>query len=312
MVSTESTTTSGTASPAPSRDSRNAGPSTGMWSRSPSSSSYTLGTRFLQHHSYPSSGSYYSPAKSKLLSSTCNNNTTTATQMTKLLSRITFYLTASNWSQTFARIKTRIQHLTTTIEDNPELIEMRFLEWANVNRQRLSQILSEVSMSFLHIKRPSQTAVATTLRQAIWNWINAYPQEYEVLIESNRKFEGGPDVLFDVLASMSDLSSSSNARRTRAFYPLMGMCLVLASDVLKKVVLGDLGPRGTGGLSKKVYYLESLRKGLQNSKGFEACVSSYVDLMSAGVAVSGKLESSGVRSLILDIQSDLRVSPKHD
>lgn len=206
-----------------------------------------------------------------------------------------------------------MSHLTTTIEDSPDFVDLRLLEWSNLNRSRLSQVLQEISSTFLHVKRPAQISIAVVLRRAIWIWIDINPSELDVLIESNRKIEGGADVLFDVLHSASDPTSSSHAKRTRAFYPLMTMLLVICPDMLKRASLVESGGRGLGGLTKKLSFLESLRKGVNSSKGFEACTICYVDFLRAAMSISPRLENSGLRSITHDIQSDLRVgAPNSD
>lgn len=227
--------------------------------------------------------------------------------MSKYLSRITFHLSASNWPLVFSRIHGRIGYLTTTIEEQPDVVELRLLEWCNLNRSRLGQVIQEASSAFLHVKRPAQGAFAAMLREAIWVWIEVYPSEYAALIESNRKLEGNPETLFDILYSPADINLSGS-KRVQAFYPLMAMLLVVTPDVLKKVVMGDMGSRGNSAVSKKQSFLENLRKGgLSNSRAFEACTSVYVHLLWAAMSLPPRLEGSGARTIAVDIQGELKV-----
>lgn len=272
----------------------------------PGASSFSLGANFIQGHSYPSATTSRLPGipeHAKLLAPTASSHASAITQMTKRTARVIFYLSASNWPLVLSRIKARVAHLTTTLEENPELFELRFLEWANVDATRLAQALQEISTPFLHVKRPAQTALASALRKAIWNWIDVYPAEYQALIEGTRKLDGNPDVLFDVLLSMSD-SSSSN-KRAKVFYPLMAMLLVLSPDSLKRLAMGDTS-RGGSAFAKKHSFLDSLRKGLSQSKSFEACAVCYVDLVRAAMCCSPRLETSGIRTLAPDLQNDLK------
>ncbi|ORX39325.1 putative ras GTPase activator [Kockovaella imperatae] len=299
----------GTSSPAPSRETRNIGISSVVsWNRSLSTGAETggIGTNFLRDHSIPSGDTRPNGPKETRLAGLCDTPLTCAAQMTSVIARIVFHLSSSNWPVLFTRIRSRIAHLTTTIEEHPDQTEIRLLEWSNISRVRLSQILQEISTTFMHIKRPAQITVAAVLRKAIWNFIEPHPAEFEALIQSERKIEGGADVLFDILQSMSDISSSSAARRTKVFYPLMAMLMVLCPDILKRIAMGDLGSKSAPGLTKKRNFMESLRKGLNTSKGIEACIVCYVDFVSAAHRVSPKLESCGVRTLIPDIQGDLK------
>ncbi len=206
----------------------------------------------------------------------------------------------------FSRLKTRFSYFTTTIDENIDLSELRLLEWSNVDRNRLSQILQEISTALLHVKRPAQAAIANVLHRAIWNWINVHPAEYEMLVETNRKLDPSVDNLFDVLASISDVGSLSNAKRSKTFFPLMAMLLVVSPDTMRKLVLGETGTKGSGA-AKKVAFLENCRKGITGNKGFEASVLSYIDFVKASVCLSPSMESSGVKSLVGDIQNDLKV-----
>ena len=267
-----------------------------------------LSPKFVQDHSYPSFSDPQSPtALTDGFDSTALTSISTTQHIVRLVSQVIFYLSASNWSPILSRIRTRITYLTTTIEEVPDLVDLRLLEWSNVDRVRLGQVIHEISSAFLNVKRPAQIALAIVLRKSIWTWISVHPGEYEVLIESNRSVEGGPDMLFDILFSLSDISSTSSALRVKAYHPLMAMLLVLCPDTLKRVVSGEPGGRSGVSFSKKITFLENIRKGLANSKAFEGCVACYVDFMKAAMALSPKWESSGVRSLIPDFQNDLKV-----
>jgi neurofibromin 1 len=60
----------------------------------------------------------------------------------KAASRVIAYVSASNWSIIFAKIKNRILYLTTTAEECPEITDVMLLECASLNCKRLSMILT--------------------------------------------------------------------------------------------------------------------------------------------------------------------------
>lgn len=60
----------------------------------------------------------------------------------KAASGVVAYVSASNWSITFAKIKNRILYLTTTQEENPEVTDVMLLECASLNHKRLSMVLT--------------------------------------------------------------------------------------------------------------------------------------------------------------------------
>lgn len=308
MVSSDPTASSRTSSPAPSRDRRHTLSSDSSTSKRTArvSAREPITQEFLARHSYPStrgSSSEFRNLRSR--ADQAPNVESAAYLISQLSAQILFFLSASNWSLIRARLHSRISFLTTTIEEMSELLEMRVLEWSNINSARLSQALLEISTVFLHIKKRAQVKIATSLRRAIFQWMVAYPAEYQSMVESERKLDGGPDMLFDFLWSASDLSSASSASRTKEFYPLMAMLLVLCPDILKKIALGESG-RGAAGLSKKTAYLDSLRKGLDSSKSKEICAACYVDFVRASALLDPRMESSGLRSLVSDIETDLK------
>jgi hypothetical protein len=57
-------------------------------------------------------------------------------------SRVIGYVSASNWTITFAKIKNRILYLTTTAEETPEVTDAMLLECASLNCKRLSMVLT--------------------------------------------------------------------------------------------------------------------------------------------------------------------------
>nr|XP_018259204.1 neurofibromin 1 [Kwoniella dejecticola CBS 10117]OBR81362.1 neurofibromin 1 [Kwoniella dejecticola CBS 10117] len=297
-------------SPAPTKESKISGTSSttsSMRSVTSNNSAYTLGTKFFQEHSYPSSSTAPQNAsnKTKMLSACCTTPTAIITQMMKYISRVIFYLSASNWNLILSRMRSRIGHLQTTIEESPDVIEMKLLEWSNLDRNRLSQVLQEINNTFIHVKRPAQLSIANALRKATWNWIEVHPSEYESFILANRKMEGGVEALWETLWSLSDSGfTSSNARRTKTFYPLLAMLMVLTPDIFTKMVATETTHR-TSPLNQAAF-IDRVRKGLSSSKSVETCAMVYVDMVKVAMALSPKHHATGVRSLVPDIQSDVK------
>ena len=193
----------------------------------------------------------------------------------------------------------------TSVDDNADLMDLRLLAWANVDRHRLAEIVTETTGVFPRVKRSGQVAIAKALHQAVWNWVDAYPDEYEILIVSGGKLSGDPDVLFDTLDTLLGPSSSSGVSRDIAFLPLMASLLILCPDSLRKLVGTERPPAS---LAKKLSFLEGLRKGLLSKASFDACVQCYVDFVRAAGHAHPRLASSGIRKLARDVQNDLKVS----
>ena len=308
----------GNTSPTQTRDPRGFGTaSSSTYSRqatsSSSSSSKTLRPAFFRHHSIPPRSTVPTPEPVREnLSSLCDSSQSTTRHIISSVAAIIWYLSASNWPTIFGRVKSRIKYLTTASEEHPDAVELRLVDWSNCNRSRLAQVISEISSSFPSIKRPAaQVAVASSLRKAIWNWIDAHPLDYQELVQSNRRLDlgnGNAEALFEALQSISEPSLTSAARRTRVFYPLIVMLLVVCPDSFKKIMSGDMAIRGSTVLRKARAFLESLRRGLSTSKGFEACLVSCSDLSRAAAYLPPNLEGSGARTFVSEIQNDFKVS----
>jgi hypothetical protein len=55
--------------------------------------------------------------------------------------RVIFYISASNWTVVFSRIKNRIGYLTSTNDEWPETSELKLLECSDLNQERLTAVL---------------------------------------------------------------------------------------------------------------------------------------------------------------------------
>jgi neurofibromin 1 len=307
-LSAEADTSAGTASTAPNKDDRGQSASTIPWGHGSTQQSraVSLSREFLQAHSF---GTWVQPTRHVALFDVASltSMAESLSHTTRYIGHIIFYLSSSNWPLVLARIKFRLSYLTTTIEDTPDLIELRLLQWSNLDRARLGQVMQEASKIFLHIKRPSQLAFASVIHSAIWNWVNFNSGEFDTLVSSEQRMEGDPEVLFDALYGMSDFSSS-HAKRTAVFYPLLAMILVICPDMLKEVVGGKAANKSSG-LSKKYSFMESLKKGLSSGKGFEPSAACYVDFLKAAVRLSPRHGGAALRILLPELIHDLQVSP---
>lgn len=87
-----------------------------------------------------------------ILSSQSGNNlqeVELSQEIYKTAGKILFYISASNWPIVFARLKARIQHLSTTNDDWPETAELKLLETASLNQRRLGQVLTGTPSAIL-------------------------------------------------------------------------------------------------------------------------------------------------------------------
>ncbi|CAH1760475.1 9376_t:CDS:10 [Entrophospora sp. SA101] len=218
------------------------------------------------------------------LNSSSSNIFEIITDIYRNAGHVIFYISASNWNVVFSRIKNRIGYLTSTNDERPETAELKFLECSDLNSKRLSIVIQELCGSFLNLKKTAQSAMAQVLRKSIWNWIKNFPEEFVALCQSQKKLEGGPEILFDICSNITD-----NSRRKKFFWPLQTMLLILCPDIL----------------SKKVAFLETLKISLKRSRSAEVAIECCVDICKASTYVSRK-DSLALRLIVPEIENDLR------
>lgn len=114
----------------------------------------------------------------------------------------------------------------------------------------------ELCSTFSNLKKNAQSFVAVTLRRAIWNWIETYPNEFVKLCQSQRRMEGGPDTLFDLCMPLAD-----TLRRKAVLWPLQTMLLVLCPDILLSSAVSDSKGTPSRKVSKEIYVVQHMNKG---------------------------------------------------
>ncbi|KAI8972992.1 hypothetical protein BDB01DRAFT_839035 [Pilobolus umbonatus] len=214
----------------------------------------------------------------------------------KASSRVIAYLSASNWTAVFSKIRMRIVYLKITQDENPESSDMRLLECCSLNSQRLSIVLAEFCDNFKDFKKTTQLVAAAILRRAIWGWIETYPGEFMQLCHNQKTLDGGPDVLFDVCNALAD-----NPRKRAILWPLQTMLLILCPDVLSAYSKHE----HRSIYAKKTQFLSTLKSTLKQGRVAELAAICYVDVCKAATYVS-KSDTSALRHLVPDIESELR------
>lgn len=117
------------------------------------------------------------------------------------------------------------------------------------------------------------------------------------LCQSQKRLEGGPDVLFETCLSLADTT-----RKKAILWPLQTMLLVLCPDILCSLDTPDTG-RSIN--SKKALFLSALKSSLKSGRMAELAAICYVDICKAATYVS-KIDSSALRHIVPDIEHELR------
>ncbi|KAK4704245.1 neurofibromin 1, partial [Phenoliferia sp. Uapishka_3] len=213
--------------------------------------------------------------------------------------RILYFLSASNWNVVFNRVKARISHYAAS-DELPDSSEMRILEWCCLDRRRLSTVIQELCNTFIHLKRPAQASMSVVLCRAIWSWIESFGAEFSALIIAGRRMEGGPEVLFDIIYTLSE-----NSKRKTFAWPVMTLLLTCCPDILAKLAIGE-GSRAAG-LTKKVQFFESLKKAMKSPKLADVACACYTDLCRAATWTQpDPSDPSALRLLVSDLEFDLK------
>ncbi|GBC02045.1 hypothetical protein RclHR1_04420015, partial [Rhizophagus clarus] len=216
----------------------------------------------------------------------------------KSAGRVIFYISASNWNVVFARIKNRIAFLSSINDEWPDTSELKLLECSDLNSKRLSMVLQELCSSFSNLKRYAQISMATVLRKAIWNWIEVFPAEFVKLCQSQKRMEGGPELLFDICNNISNGSKSKSL-----FWPLQTMLLILCPDMLMNGVTVD--KPSTKSSHRKILFFEHLKKSLRGRNHAEVAAACYVDIFKASTYVA-RNEKSALRQIVREMENELK------
>lgn len=230
-------------------------------------------------------------------------------EIQKPVNVIVGFFTAYGWKASFAYMRNVIHNIRTIGSDAPAnaskpanilekefLVMLRLLSYYWVDGSKLGFIIQDICSSYLHFRKPYQSAVATALPVLITRWIERFPNEFVELHRLHRKLDGGADTLFDMI-----LTATDNGRRKAPLYPLQTTLLFLMPDVFE--VASNLREAKGNSVVKRVSFLDALRKALRN--GNEQAGYCLVSLLRAARHFDIGNDSALV-SYALDVQDEVR------
>ncbi|ORY52851.1 hypothetical protein BCR33DRAFT_845142 [Rhizoclosmatium globosum] len=260
-------------------------------------------------------------------------------ELQKEAGKIIFYLSASNWSLVLSKIRARLYTCTSSVSMEAasdsglvapgssagiiafDVAELRFMEFLNLDLQRLPSLLIELNQCFKFLPKRVQYLTAIGIRKSIWNWIETHPHEFIDVQFNQRRVDGSPEVFFLTLNSLNDVTS----RRRNLFWPTQMMLLALNPDLFVSTLMAVLGTpvhhatnpykrtitKMSPDLSKRAEnWFEAVRKAMR-SKGSMAEVSLFcqVDLLKL-IAVLAKPGAGPIsdyyRAIIAPVDFDMR------
>lgn len=168
--------------------------------------------------------------------------------------KILYYMSSSNWSTYYAKIKLAVSALSSAgenLEFNPP--EIRILAFASLNVSKLQAILTgthililsifdikfdvlDLSSYFMSMKIQGKLLFAKMIRMAIWKWIEMKPTQFAEICSSTTRPLAGSEILFDMCNVAADSS-----RKKAVLWPLQTILLALSPDFLVQAFLDDRG-----------------------------------------------------------------------
>ncbi|KAK0635111.1 hypothetical protein B0T17DRAFT_515391 [Bombardia bombarda] len=217
------------------------------------------------------------------------------------------YMTASSWTAAFDYFRNIIYSVRTTQasplpnataveEERGAMTVLRLVSSFWVDGHKLSLVIQEFCSSFLHFRKSFQNTVAIVTPLLITRWLDRYPREFVQLHTMQKRRDNGPDTLFDMTSTVID-----NVRRRALLYPLQTTLLMLLPDVFE--VASNLREAKSGSMTKKVSFLDGLRKALRNRN--EQAAYCLVSLLRAARHFDAESDSALV-SYAMDVQDEVR------
>ncbi|RPA92835.1 hypothetical protein L873DRAFT_1708250 [Choiromyces venosus 120613-1] len=190
----------------------------------------------------------------------------------------------------------RLKFLRTTASDDSDASGLQFIAHMWINQEKLSLIIKEISGSFLPLRKPAQNMLAALLPETIHRWIEAHPNDFVDLHVNNRRLEKGVDILFDIATSLAD-----GAKRRAIIWPLQTALILLLPDVFWTL---ELRSEQRGSLSKKVAFLNDLRRSLRLPRSSDIAASCLIIMCRAGSLFPAESESA-LLGFALDVQNEV-------
>ncbi|TVY93314.1 Neurofibromin [Lachnellula willkommii] len=218
--------------------------------------------------------------------------------------RIIEFVSFSNWPRVLEYLKHSLLHaarnsVQTTFapdDDRSALITFKFISTFWVDSHKLGVVIQELCGTFLHLRKSFQATVAIVVPLMITRWLERNPDEFIDLHSLHKRLDGGAETLFDMTNTMFD-----GGKRKALLYPFQTSLILLLPDVFE--VASNMRDVKSSSISKKVSFLEMLRKALRNRN--ETPVSCMTTILRAARHFDTDSDAA-ILSYALDIQDEIR------
>ncbi|KAG5638079.1 hypothetical protein H0H81_001929 [Sphagnurus paluster] len=230
------------------------------------------------------------------------NNTVPVNELiAQYAGRIVFQISASNWTVVYLRLRTKIHFLASNAADNPDVTDLQLMAHSALDRQRLVSLLNELSSLLVSMGREAQVSVAGPLRSAVWNWITAFPHEFNEAIRVRGKTESAPERVFDLLYSMNP------ANDEKVFWPTLAVLNCITSDRVSKDFQLSIPATAKSTRKEQKFGDEVLKHAMGNTKLSEVALVCLLDTCRAATYVSSENEHP-LRMVALDVAHEIKTS----
>ncbi|KAJ1918867.1 Ras GTPase activating protein ira2 [Mycoemilia scoparia] len=190
------------------------------------------------------------------------------------------YLSASNWSQCFSKVRQSIATLGNNNITASGIADIRLMCFACPDTQKIGQLIDICAEYFGKLQYNEQVILVQSLRKAVWNFLIRYPKSYIDCYKNNKRVASKHvDKLLTTLRSMDGVAKGGRAFPGK---PLKFLLFAICPDIVAQIV-SDLE---SGGKSKCPYtvYIQNLLRALQSSTVPDLALVSALGLCSASVA----------------------------
>ncbi|KAJ2930404.1 hypothetical protein H1R20_g6694, partial [Candolleomyces eurysporus] len=197
----------------------------------------------------------------------------------KYTGRIIFHISATNWSVVYNRMRTKIRFLGSHPDESPDTVDLQLMAHSILTRHRLVNLLNDLSSLLVNMGKESQLAIAMSLRTAVWNWIDRFPQEFNEAIRTRGRMEGAPERVFDLLFSIT------SAGHERIFWP----CLTMLTAITHERISSDFQTASYGTPRRKEQRLghEVMKHIRSSSKLSDISLACAVDMCRVAAYLDG-------------------------
>ncbi|KAK2628011.1 hypothetical protein QTJ16_002657 [Diplocarpon rosae] len=219
------------------------------------------------------------------------------------------YISCSNWPRVLDSFRSALQQAArqpaaspaqanlAVDDDKSALVSIRLLSSFWVDSRKLSIVIQELCGSFLHLRKPFQTTVAIILPLLIARWLERDPEDFIKLHSTLKKLDGGAETLFDMSNTIFD-----GGKRKGLLFPFQTSLLLLLPDVFE-YASNMREAKSSSSISKKVAFLEMLRKSLRNRN--ETAIYCLTSLLRAARHFPPDSDAA-ILSYALDVQEEVR------